>query len=229
MSKDSGYLLLVEDEPTLQIMNTELLKENGYSVRQAYTIAEAWETLKNKQPRGIILDIQLPDGNGLDFLRELRKMSSVPVLILTTMNTAEDIVRGLKTGSDEYLTKPYNKDIFLASVESLLRRAETIPEVLEYGSFKLYPCAAVALLDGEDMALSQKEFSILQLMVQQILLQHTEEVLSAEHLYEKVWMQEMVDNKNSLKQAIRKLREKISGSMYTVTNIRGRGYYLEKK
>ena len=229
MSKDDGYMLLVEDEPTLQVLNTELLKKNGYSVRQAYTLAEAWEILKNKQPRCIILDIQLPDGNGLDFLRELRKKSSIPVLILTAMNTAEDIVRGLKTGSDEYLTKPYNKEIFLTRIESLLRRAGTIPEVLEYGSLKLYPHAAVALLDGEDMCLSQKEFSILQLMVQQIMLSHSEDILSAEHLYEKVWMQEMVDNKNSLKQAIRKLREKLSCSTYTVTNLRGRGYYLEEK
>jgi len=229
MGKDSGYLLLVEDEPTLQILNTEILKTSGYSVKQAYTLAEAWAILNKKLPRGIILDLRLPDGNGLDFLREIRKKSSVPVLILTSLNTAEDIVRGLNSGSDDYLTKPYNRDVFLASVESLLRRAETIPEVLEYSQFKLYPPAGVALLDGEDMTLSQKEFSILQLLVQQLLVQHADEILSAEHLYEKVWMQEMVDNKNSLKQAIRKLREKLAGSMYTVTNLRGKGYYLERK
>ena len=229
MGKKSGYLLLVEDEPVTQMMNTEILKQNGYSVKLAYTIAEAREIISKKAPRCIILDIQLPDGNGVDFLREIRKTSEVPVLILTSMNTAEDIVHGLKSGSDDYLTKPYDRNVFLASVESLLRRAATIPDVLEYDMIKLFPSAGVALLNGKDMVLSQKEYSILQLLVQQLLVKDEDDILSAEHLYEKVWKQEMVDDKNSLKQAIRKLREKLENSIYCITNLRGKGYYLELK
>jgi len=228
MLKERGYLLLVEDEPTLQMLNTEILRQSGYTVKQAYTLSEANKIIKEKMPRGIILDIRLPDGNGFEFLNELRKKSNVPVLILTALDAEEDIIKGLSFGSDDYLTKPYESSVFLARVESMLRRAEKIPAFLETGHFKLYPTSGVALLKGEDLLLSQKEYSVLQLLVQQFAAQDQDDALSNEHLYEKVWMQEMIDN-NSLKQTIRKLREKLKNSVYTISNLKNKGYFLEYK
>jgi len=223
MSKDSGYLLLVEDEPAVQSNNMKILSRRGYVIRQAFSLAQARTIIDEEPPKGIILDLQLPDGNGLDFLKELRKTSSTPVLILTAMGTSEDIVRGFETGSDDYLTKPYDLSVFLMRVETLLRRAATVPDVLEYGQFKLFPAAGRALLDGEDMVLSQKEYSILQLF-----LQNPDKIMSAEFLYEKVWGHELIENDNSLKVAISKLRSKLAEGKFTVTASRGEGYYLEK-
>ena len=223
MSKDSGYLLLVEDEPAVQSNNMKILSRRGYVIRQAFSLAQARTIIDEEPPKGIILDLQLPDGNGLDFLKELRKTSSTPVLILTAMGTSEDIVRGFETGSDDYLTKPYDLSVFLMRVETLLRRAATVPDVLEYGQFKLFPAAGRALLDGQDMVLSQKEYSILQLF-----LQYPDKIMSAEFLYEKVWGHELIENDNSLKVAISKLRSKLAEGKFTVTASRGEGYYLEK-
>ena len=96
--------------------------------------------------------------------------------------------------------------------------------MIEYGGIKLLPMAGRALLNGDDMLLSQKEYAILQL-----LIQHPERILSTEYLYEKVWGHEMSEKDNSLKVAISKLRNKLVDSNYTVTASRGEGYYIERK
>jgi len=221
MSAD-GYLLLVEDEPAVQANNMKILQRRGYNIKQAFSLEEAKAIIDNAPPRGIILDLRLPDGSGLDFLTELRKNSDIPVLILTAHSSTEDIIRGFELGSDDYLTKPYDLSIFLMRVETLLRRASAIPETLEFGTIKLFPASGIALLDGEDMLLSQKEYSILQLLVQ-----NPEKILSPEFIYEKVWGQEMIEGDNALKVAIAKLRKKLTDSAYTVTASRGEGYYIE--
>jgi len=182
MSTDSGYLLLIEDEPAVQANNMKILQRRGYKIKQAFTLKEAREIIDSEPPKGIILDLRLPDGSGLDFLTELRKESDIPVLILTAHGTTDDIILGFELGSDDYLTKPYDLSIFLMRVETLLRRASAIPETLEFGTLKLFPTSGIALLDDQDMLLSQKEYSILQLLVQ-----NTEKILSAEYIYEKVW------------------------------------------
>jgi len=122
MNTNYGYLLLIEDEPTLQAINTKILQRHGYTVKQAFTLEEAREIISDAPPGGIILDINLPDGNGLDFLREHRKNSEIPVLILTALGTKEDIIRGFEVGSDDYLIKPYDIPVFLMRVEALLKQ-----------------------------------------------------------------------------------------------------------
>lgn len=223
MSNESGYILLVEDEPVVQSNNMKILQRRGHSIKLALTLGEARAIMEKEPPRAIILDLQLPDGNGLDFLREVRETSDVPILILTALGTSNDIIRGLDMGGDDYLTKPYDLDVFLSRVETLLRRTSTIPEVLVYGQLKLYPASGRVVMEDKDMLLSQKEYSILQLFVQ-----HPERILTAEYIYEKVWGQKMAQDDNPLKVAISKLRTKLADSKYTVTASRGEGYYIER-
>ena len=220
----TGYLLLVEDEMIVQAKNKRILERRGYVLRQAFTLAEARAIIAEEAPRGIILDVRLPDGNGLRFLRELRKTSNVPVLVLTSMGTPEDMIQGLEAGGDDYLPKPYDLPLFLTRVEALLRRASMIPETIEAGPLKLEPASGRAFLNGEDMALSQKEYALLQQFVQ-----HPEELLRVETLYEKVWGQVMIDDDSSLKNMVYRLRKKLNGSGYTITAERGEGYMLERK
>ena len=123
-----GYLLLVEDEPVVQANNKMVLERRGYQLRQAYTLEEARIIIAEEPPRAIILDIQLPDGNGLDLLKEVRNTSDIPVLVLTAMGTPKDIIRGLEAGGDDYLTKPHDLPTFLKRVETLLRRAAMTAE-----------------------------------------------------------------------------------------------------
>jgi len=120
MNTDRGYLLLVEDEPALQETNTKILQRRGYHVKQACTLEEARVCIDDAPPGGIILDLMLPDGSGLGFLKDLREYSDIPVLILTALGSKDDIIRGFETGSDDYLIKPYDLPVFLMRVEAML-------------------------------------------------------------------------------------------------------------
>ena len=217
------YLLLVEDEPLIQANNKKILERRGYSIRQAFTLAHARSIVAKEPPRAIVLDIVMPDGSGLEFLRELRKASNVPVLMLTAMGTPQDIIRGLEAGGDDYLSKPYDLSVFLMRVKALLRRSALIPEVLKIGAISIDTASNKAYINEEDMCLQQKEFALLQQFAQR-----PEEIMSAEYLYEKVWGQKMLGNDNALKVAISKLRIKLSGSEFTIIASRGEGYCFER-
>ena len=219
----SGYLLLIEDDPRIQANNKKILEREGYSLKQAFTLREARMCIADEAPRAIVLDAQLPDGNGFDFLYEIRQSSTVPVLMLTAMDTPEDMVKGLKSGSDIYLTKPYHLEIFFSHLEALLRRSALIPDTLAFGPFKLVPASNTAYLHGDILLLAQKEFTLLQVFVQR-----PEETLCAEYLYNKVWGLDMAGDENALRTVISRLRKKLADSGYTITAERNEGYIFER-
>jgi len=220
----NNYLLLVEDDKDVQASNKRILERRSYKVRQAYTLAEARTIISEEAPDAIILDVMLPDGNGLDFLRQLRKTSNIPVLVLTAMDTSDDVICGISAGGDNYLTKPYDLDIFVAQVAALLRRSQLIPESLSAGLLKLDTASGMAFLNGEDMLLSKKEYSLLQLFVQ-----HPDKTMSTEYLFEKVWGLGMSIDNSALRNMVYKLRKKLEGSEYTVASSRSEGYVFERE
>ena len=222
--ENDGYILLVEDERKLQENLNKLLRRRGYDTCQAYTINEAWEHIKREIPRAIVLDVKLPDGNGFDFLEELRETLNVPVLLLTSLNTRGDLLRGLQSGGDTYLTKPFDTMVFLCHLEALLRRSEFLPVAFFYGPLRLESSSAKAFLNGEDMLLSYKEFSLLQLFTQ-----NPDKVLSPEFLFEKVWGCDIGNNTHSLRKALSRLRSKLEKSGYTINSVRNEGYIFELK
>jgi DNA-binding response OmpR family regulator len=182
----NGLILLVEDNEQILHGNELMLKRRGYETMTAMTLSEARERMVEKAPDAIVLDIMLPDGSGLDFIRELRKTSDVPVLLLTGLTTPQDIVRGLEDGGDDYLTKPYDFAVLIARIEALLRRAGRVPGSITKGSLRLDLSAGQAFLNGKDMLLAQKEFLLLLAFVQ-----NEGETMSADYLYEKIWGQPM--------------------------------------
>ena len=215
-------IVLVEDNEQIMQGNERMLKRRGYEVITALTLAEARSAIEAQIPDLFVLDIMLPDGSGLDFMAELRQHSQVPILLLTGLTTPEDIVRGLTAGGDDYLAKPYDFGVLLARVEALLRRAQQVPECIHKGRLRLDVTADVATLDGADLLLSQKEFSLLLIFVQ-----NEKRFISAEYLYEKVWKQPMSGNSNTLKTMINRLREKIKSCGYRIEWSRGEGYCFE--
>ena len=186
-------LLLIEDNPRIQLANKDMLELLGYEVSLAMNLAEARACFLEILPDVVVLDIMLPDGSGLDFLRELHQNSNVPVLMLTALGTSEDTVRELSVGADDYLAKPYAYPVLAARVEALLRRAEQIPEKLTRDRLSLDVAAGVATLDGTDLLLTQKEFALLL-----IFTQNEGRFISSEYLYEKAWKQPMVGNSQAL-------------------------------
>ena len=220
---NQGYLLLVEDDPLMQAQNQRLLSNKKYPLKQATTLAAAASIIAAEgMPRAVVLDVILPDGNGVDFLRKLRETSNVPVLILTSEDTEKDLLKGLSAGGDYYLAKPCPPAVFLSHVEALLRRSETLPEMLALGPIKLELASGKAYLHGEDIVLSQKEFALLQQFIQ-----HPGKLLLAKDLYKKIWGQEMLPDDYSLSSAVYRLRKKMANSGYTITSEYKEGYILE--
>ena len=217
-------LLLIEDNPRIQLANKDMLEMLGYEVAIAMNLAEARACLLAKTPDVAVLDIMLPDGSGLDFMAELRQYSKMPILLLTGLTTPEDVVRGLTAGGDDYLAKPYDFGVLLARVEALLRRAEQIPEKLTRDRLSLDVAAGVAMLDGADLLLTQKEFALLLIFVQ-----NESRFISAEYLYEKLWKQPMTGDSNALRSTLKRLRAKLDGSGYCITLSKGEGYQFERE
>jgi DNA-binding response OmpR family regulator len=221
---DNQYLLMVEDDPMVQANNKKILERRGYILRQAFTLAEARAIMAEEAPRAIALDLQLPDGNGLDFLREIRETTTVPVLMLTALSTPADIIKGLKAGGDTYLPKPYDLNVFLTHLEALLRRSSTMPEALVFGPFKMDLAHNTAYLNGENMFLAPKEFTLLLHFVQ-----HPGKIFSAGYLYGKVWGQPMHKDAGAVKNQVYNLRKKLADSGYTISAERREGYCFERQ
>lgn len=225
--KSSGKrILLVEDNEKILRGNKRMLEWESYTIDAAATLAEARAKMAEAHPDCIVLDIMLPDGDGLDFMRELRGSvnAGVPVLLLTGLTTQEDILRGLKSGGDDYLTKPYDFEILLARIEALLRRSQRVPERITKGYLTLDVAASVALNNGVDLLLTQKEFALLLIFVQ-----NPERFIGGEYLYEKVWAQPQTGDTSALKSTIKRLRGKIEGSGWQIAWSRGEGYCLERE
>ncbi len=217
-------ILLVEDNEQIMQGNERMLTRRGYGVISALTLAQARRAVQAKMPDLVVLDIMLPDGSGLDFMAKLRRHSQVPVLLLTGLTTPEDIVYGLSQGGDDYLAKPYDFEVLLARVEALLRRAENVPEKLVRGRLSLDVAADVATFDGNDLLLTQKEFVLLLIFVQ-----NEGRFVSTEYLYEKVWKAPMSSDNQALKKTIHRLREKIADSGWRIEWSRGEGYSFENQ
>jgi DNA-binding response OmpR family regulator len=216
-------ILCVEDDKVILANNKKNLMDNGYNVLTAETVAEARAHLSAAQPDGIVLDIMLPDGNGLDLLKEIKaKWNHIPVLMLTAWNTSADETRGLDAGADDYIGKPFTYDVLLARVRKMLTLSRRVPETITRGALTLKLTSMVAYLNDEDMLLSQKEFSLLLFFVQR-----ENSVMSADYVYEQVWGQPMQGNKAALEKMIYRLRQSLKGSGCDIFTKRGQGYYFQ--
>lgn len=205
-----SVILLVEDDEALLALNRRKLARRGYEVRTAATAKEALVAFASHPPDLVILDVMLPDGDGYDLCARFRETSDVPVLFLTGKDAPENKVKGLNTGGDYYLTKPFHPGEFLAVVEMLLRRGRQARErqrsltVLTRGPLTLEIPKGRALMDGRDANLSQKEFVILLTLVQ-----NEGKSMSCEQLCEAAWEKTITDNSQALRSHISRLRKKL--------------------
>ena len=216
-------ILLIEDNERVNEFNRRLLEKQGFTVLIAPTLLSAREMLSQCCPNAIVLDIGMPDGSGLDFLRELRRTSKIPVLLLTGNGQDKDIELGFSLGCNDYLPKPYSFGVLLARLRNLLQSAQQVPETIVKGLLSLKTASMTANNKGEDMLLAQKEFAILLLFSQ-----HEGETLSAEYLYEQAWGQRMNEDNNAIKKVVSRLRGKLTGSGFSINTEYGEGYRFEQ-
>jgi len=219
-------ILLVEDNPEILWANHAVFDAQGYSVVTAERLSEAKKHLVETPPDVIVLDIMLPDGNALDFIQVIRKMTSAPVLMLTALTEKDDRLAGLRAGGDDYITKPYDVDELLARVKAFLRREQMhrdkpVREITR-GSLRLDTVSGCAYLHDVDMRLAPKEFSLL------LMLTRAEgEAISTKRLYEEVWRMPMEGDDHPIKNTVYRLRKKLEGSGFLITAERWEGYRLE--
>ena len=220
----SKVILCVEDNLRVQLFNKPLLEAKGFTVKTAMTLAQAREIIGREMPSLIVLDIHLPDGNGLDFLRELRKQqktSNVPVIALTVDKEDNDLVAGFASGCDDYLPKPYNFDVLYARIEGLLRRAWYSGSIHK-GALTLDILRNKAFVNGRNAELTPKEFAVLLFLVQ-----NEGKELTAEAIYEHVWGTAMNIDSGAVRRHISMLKKKLDEENavdFSILTEYGRGY-----
>lgn len=219
-------LLLVEDNEKILRGNQRLLEWEGYEVDVARTLEQAEQCFEARRPDAVILDIMLPDGNGLEYMKALRqgREGDVPILLLTGLTSQEDVIQGLAAGGDDYLTKPYDFPILLARIEALLRRQTGFRRHCRQESLCWISPPVRRVWKGGILLLTQKEFALLSLFVQ-----NQGQVISGEYLYEKVWKTSTAGDTQALKTAVARLRNKIRESGFCIVSARGEGYCLEQE
>ncbi|HHK1267993.1 TPA: response regulator YycF [Streptococcus pyogenes] len=228
---------MVDDEkPISDIIKFNLTKE-GYDIVTAFDGREAVTIFEEERPDLIILDLMLPELDGLEVAKEIRKTSHVPIIMLSAKDSEFDKVIGLEIGADDYVTKPFSNRELLARVKAHLRRTETIEtavaeenassgtQELTIGNLQILPDAFVAKKHGQEVELTHREFELLH-----HLANHMGQVMTREHLLEIVWGYDYFGDVRTVDVTVRRLREKIedtpSRPEYILTR-RGVGYYMK--
>ena len=207
-------ILVVDDEkPISDIIKFNLIKE-GYEVVTAFDGKEALKRFDDENPDLIILDWMLPELEGLEVAKEIRKSSHVPIIMLSAKDSEFDKVIGLEIGADDYVTKPFSNRELLARIKAHLRRTENIETAvaeendasdseLTIGDLQIIPDAFVAKKRGEELELTHREFELLH-----HLATHIGQVMTREHLLETVWGYDYFGDVRTVDVTIRRLREK---------------------
>jgi DNA-binding response OmpR family regulator len=187
-SAPGGRILVVEDEDSISAPFAEALRRAGFEALVTRTAAGALELAGEAEPDLVMLDLTLPDGDGRDVCRELRRRSDVPIVMLTARGTEMDKIVGLELGADDYVVKPFSAREVISRIRAVLRRsaprdgagAEEKP--IRIGELELDSAARVARLGGEQLDLSRKEFDLLA-----ELMRNAGRVVKREDLMSKVW------------------------------------------
>ena len=218
-------LLIVEDQISLLDSLTRGLREEGYEVLPAATIAEALVHIHNKPVDVIVLDLMLPDRDGLSLIRELRDSGFAnPILITTARDAVEDRVAGLDTGADDYLIKPFSFEELLARLRAIMRRSRPAPEsVLRVADLELNLLTRDVTRNGVSIDLTQRQFELLACLVR-----HAGLVVSREMIAREVWEEATATWTNVIEVQVNHLRRKIErpGWPPLLHTIRGEGYLL---
>ena len=224
--RNNIQIVIVEDDKDLGAGLCKALKDDSRSIVSCEDLKSAREQIFLTKPALILLDINLPDGNGLDLVREIReKKLSYPVILLSANDTDSDIVKGLELGADDYVTKPFSLSVLRARVNTQLRKSEplAVGEVVTIGGYYFDFARMIFSIDGEEVSLSKTEQRLLKMLVSNRGI-----TLSRDDLIDRLWTDgaEYVDE-NALSVAIKRLRDKLKAKDYIKT-VYGLGYMWVK-
>lgn len=228
-------ILVVDDEKEIVDLVSLYLKNEGYEVTALYSGSDALKSIQNESFDLAILDIMMPEIDGLILCRKIREHHQYPIIMLTAKGETMDKVTGLTLGADDYMTKPFLPLELVARVKAQLRRYKTYnqtqsqpnEEIIVYGGLLLNISTHECFLNEKPLSLTPTEFTILR-----ILCQHKGSVVSAENLFHEIWGEEYYDKKNNtISVHIRHLREKLGDSFENpkyIKTVWGCGYKIEQ-
>ncbi|HTD39916.1 MAG TPA: response regulator transcription factor [Mucilaginibacter sp.] len=221
-------ICLIEDEQKVAAFITKGLEEHGYSVKTAGDGVTAQKLLQQEQFDLLIMDVMLPDTNGIELCRQIRqKDSNTPILMLTALNQVHDKVSGLKAGADDYLVKPFHFSELLARMEALMRRNKNVEgnHSLIFEDLKLDTWSKTAERGGKKIVLTAKEYTLLELF-----MQNPNKILSREYIAEKVWEIGFDTGTNFIDVYVNYLRKKIEKDFKSklIHTVIGMGYILKQ-
>ena len=217
-------ILVVEDETAIAEPLAEMLGREGFDAEVVGTIEAARDAYRRREPEVILLDVMLPDGDGRDLAREIRRSSEVPIVMLTARGEEIDRVLGLELGADDYVVKPFSSRELTARIRTILRRStgRVRQGPIEVGELLLDPASRIASRGGEPLELAAKEFDLLHL-----LMSRAGQVLTREEIMDEVWDPHFFGSTKTLDVHVSWLRKKIeedpSAPRY-ITTIRGVGF-----
>ena len=218
-------VLVVDDESRMRKLVRDFLVKDGYSVVEAADGEEAVDVfMSDKDISLIILDVMMPKLDGYGVAEEVRKMSDVPIIMLTANSDEKDELRGFDLGIDEYITKPFSPRILVARVEAVLRRTQTDAEanVITVDGIEMDIAAHQVKVDGTPIELSYKEFELLN-----YFLQNRGVALSREKILNNVWNYDYFGDARTIDTHVKKLRSKLGSKGDYIKTIWGMGYKFE--
>lgn len=223
----SQKVLIVDDDARLIDLLTEYFGENEFITHAVMLGADALDAIQDNQPDIVILDIMLPDTNGLDVLKQIRAKHTIPVIMLTAKGDDTDRIVGLELGADDYLTKPFNPRELLARIRAILRRQDrAVPDsdsvIIRAGDLELNRSTRTLTSAGENVPLSTTEFNILE-----VLMKHPNTVLSREQITNMAQGRNFMAEDRSVDIHVSKLRGKIEkdpSSPVRIKTVWGTGY-----
>lgn len=219
-------IYLLEDDDSIRKLVIYALNSQGYEAKGFERPAEFWKAMGQAQPDLVLLDIMLPEEDGLTILQKLRLSAGtkkLPVIMLTAKNTEYDRVVGLDSGADDFISKPFGMMELVARVRAVLRRTESREENSDYqlGELFVSPKRHVVKVDGEEVSLTNKEFELLCL-----LLEHQGMAMTRDAIMDGVWGQEFSRENRTLDVHVRTLRTKLGSAGHYIETVRGVGYKM---
>lgn len=222
-----ALIYIVEDDKNIREIETFALKNSGYQIRDFECAAQFYAKMEEKLPNLILLDVMLPDEDGLNIVKKIRsnpESRKIPVILVTAKTTELDKVKGLDMGADDYLTKPFGVMELISRVKALLRRCEGAEDEKFYsvGNLLLDVVKHSVSVDGETVELTYKEYELLRL-----LMQNAGIVTSREAIMERVWGTDFEGESRTLDMHIKTLRQKLGSAGTMIKTIRNVGYIIE--
>jgi two-component system response regulator RegX3 len=221
-------VLIVEDEPSyVDALSIGLVGE-GFVVAAASTIADARAQFAAVKPDILLLDVMLPDGSGIDFCRELRATSAVPIIMVTARSEEVDVILGLEFGASDYVTKPYRLRELIARIRAVLRRSGAEPAsdvIMSIGEFRIDTIRRSVVRDGVELELSRKEFDLLTLFASRL-----GQVVTRDECLDEIWWGRDLADTRTLDTHVKRLRQKLEidpGNPVHLLTIRGVGFRLD--